>query len=132
MDTGAESVAMCAVGHKRKDLISHLRAMGLEVNVYDYHPHLNVNGEYHQVDIIFDDVKFTEDLIVHCSAERTYPIGRVHTGEFILLLDNTDHNGSCTIYSQNVFETMALENNLVSHAEMKLGSKYILHGLSLQ
>ena len=129
-DSGAERIAMCAVGHKRKELIESLIKMGLDIDVYDYHPYLDCE-HYKQVDVIFDDVDLSEyDLIVNCAAEKMWPIGKVHRGEFIIVHNNTVHNGHCTHYKGDVFEAIVEDNKLVELDRTLVEGRYFVYGVS--
>ena len=50
-------------------------------------------------DFVFDDVRLKE-CVIHYNCEKTYPVGRMHEGVFILRGDDKEHNGDCNpIYS---------------------------------
>tara|TARA_A100001037_G_scaffold55112_1_gene47412 strand:+ start:15128 stop:15547 length:420 start_codon:yes stop_codon:yes gene_type:complete len=45
-------------------------------------------------DFVFDDVRLRE-CVLHYNCEKTYPVGRMHEGVFILRGDDKEHNGDC-------------------------------------
>ena len=50
-------------------------------------------------DFVFDNVKLNE-CVINYNCEKTYPVGRLHKGIFILRGDDKEHNGDCNpIYS---------------------------------
>ena len=60
-------------------------------------------------DFVFDEVDLRE-CVLNYNCEKTYPIGRLHTGALILRGDDKEHNGDCNpIYS---IEQLVEENNL--------------------
>lgn len=132
--TAQSSVAACAIGYEHDELLDRLQMMGLEVNVYDSRP--DIKREYKRVDIILDDVKFHEDLIIHFNVENTYPIGKVHKGHFLLIYDDGFHKGNCTTYdtSKDVIELIAEDNNIsiINYMieEDKHKTYYIVEGVS--
>ena len=60
-------------------------------------------------DFVFDNVKLNE-CVINYNCEKTYPVGRLHKGIFILRGDDKEHNGDCNpIYS--VYDLIE-QNNL--------------------
>ena len=52
-------------------------------------------------DFVFDNVKL-HTCVLHYNCEKTYPVGRMHEGIFILRGDDKEHNGDCNpIHSIN-------------------------------
>ena len=50
-------------------------------------------------DFVFDNVRLKE-CVLHYNCEKTYPVGKMHQGIFILRGDDKEHNGDCNpIYS---------------------------------
>ena len=45
-------------------------------------------------DFVFDDVRLRE-CVLHYNCEKTYPVGKIHKGIFILRGDDKEHNGDC-------------------------------------
>jgi len=45
-------------------------------------------------DFVFDNVRLKE-CVLHYNCEKTYPVGKMHTGIFILRGDDKEHNGDC-------------------------------------
>lgn len=45
-------------------------------------------------DFVFDDVRLNV-CVLHYNCEKTYPVGKLHKGIFILKGDNKEHNGDC-------------------------------------
>ena len=45
-------------------------------------------------DFVFDDIQL-KDCILHYNCEKTYPVGKIHKGVFILRGDDKEHNGDC-------------------------------------
>ena len=77
------------VGPNERELTRVCRNLGLTVTVYDSDPKFD-----NPVDAVFDDVEFG-DLVVVFNAEKHYPIGLKHKGNFIIVGDNDQHNGDC-------------------------------------
>jgi|TARA_B110000881_G_scaffold40296_1_gene32794 hypothetical protein len=77
------------------ELMRQLETMGVEVWNINYDINYNTDDKVICKDAIFDDVEF-HGCVVHWNCEKTYPIGRIHSGEFILRGDNQNHNGDCS------------------------------------
>ena len=45
-------------------------------------------------DFVFDKVKL-HACVLHYNCEKTYPVGKIHKGIFILRGDDENHNGDC-------------------------------------
>lgn len=108
LDLNAKSVDLCCVGYKRQSLIDSLERLNIKVNAYDY----RLDLDYIQKDVIFDDVKLDSDVIVHFAVEKTYPIGRVHKGTFILLHDTVDSKYCCNYIDKNVVQQIVEQNQI--------------------
>tara|TARA_R110000772_G_scaffold2863_8_gene10472 strand:- start:5556 stop:5972 length:417 start_codon:yes stop_codon:yes gene_type:complete len=85
---GYESVSLVAC-NERTELVYMLEGIGIDVDVVDYDPKFP-----NPRDVIYDNVKFNE-LVVDFNAEKHYPIGKVYTGDMIVIGDNDQHNGDC-------------------------------------
>tara|TARA_B100000214_G_C23601082_1_gene460732 strand:+ start:55 stop:474 length:420 start_codon:yes stop_codon:yes gene_type:complete len=60
-------------------------------------------------DFVFDEVQLRE-CVINFNCEKTYPVGRIHKGVFILRGDDKEHNGDCNpIFS---FDDLVKQNNL--------------------
>lgn len=60
-------------------------------------------------DFVFDGVRL-KPCVLHYNCEKTFPVGRMHEGTFILRGDNKEHNGDCNpIYS---IEQLVEDNNI--------------------
>lgn len=69
-------------------------------------------------DFVFDKIKLKE-CVIHYNCEKTYPVGKMHTGYFILRGDNKEHNGDCNpIYS---IEQLIKDNNLTTVIDSHIG-----------
>ena len=71
-------------------------------------------------DFVFDDIQL-KDCILHYNCEKTYPVGKIHKGVFILRGDDKEHNGDCNPINSvekliedneitEVYETYVLKN----------------------
>ena len=57
----------------------------------------------------FDNIELKE-CVLHYNCEKTYPVGRMHEGVFILRGDDKEHNGDCNpTYS---IDQLVEDNNL--------------------
>ena len=45
-------------------------------------------------DFVFDNIKLYT-CVLHYNCEKTYPVGKIHKGIFILRGDDKEHNGDC-------------------------------------
>ena len=87
-DRGFESVTF--VGANERDLLlRNIKGLGIDVDFVDSDP------KFHNPrDAVFDDIDFKE-LVVVFNAEKHYPIGKIHKGNFIIIGDDDHHNGDC-------------------------------------
>jgi len=71
-------------------------------------------------DFVFDDIQL-KNCILHYNCEKTYPVGKIHKGVFILRGDDKEHNGDCNPINSvekliedneitEVYETYVLKN----------------------
>lgn len=76
------------------NLVHMIRKLGIEIDNINYD--LNFTGMPNLInkDIIFDNVKLKE-CVVHYNCEKTYPVGKIHKGIFILRGDDKGDNGDC-------------------------------------
>ena len=75
-------------------LMEQLRSMGIKVHCVNYDINYKDREDVICADAIFDEVEF-KGCVVHWNCEKTFPIGQVHRGEFILRGDHKEHNGDC-------------------------------------
>jgi len=76
------------------DLIDQLRSLGIVVHNINYDIKYKDRDDVICKDAIFDEVEL-RGCVVHWNCEKTFPIGQVHDGEFILRGDAKEHNGDC-------------------------------------
>ena len=87
-DRGFESVTF--VGANERSLLTRtLKGLGIEVDSVDSDPKFD-----NPRDAVFDDIDFNEVVVVF-NAEKHFPIGQIHKGNFIIIGDNEHHNGDC-------------------------------------
>ena len=91
------------------EMIHGLECMGVEVWNYNYDIKYRDAENVICKDAIFDDVEF-HGCVVNWNCEKTYPVGKIHSGEFILRGDNQYHNGDCNPISN--FEQLITQNEL--------------------
>ena len=90
-------------------LIRALRKMGIHVDNINFDINFRDMPNVICKDFVFDEVDLQE-CVLNYNCEKTYPIGRLHTGALILRGDDKEHNGDCNpIYS---IEQLVEENNL--------------------
>lgn len=80
-------------------IVNTLKALGIEVDNINYDINFkNMPGVVCN-DFVFDRVRLKE-CVLHYNCEKTYPVGKMHKGIFILRGDNKGHNGDCSpVYS---------------------------------
>jgi len=76
------------------DIIHQLEKMGIKVHNINYDIKYKSDPYVINKDAIFDDVEF-HGCVVHWNCEKTYPIGRIFSGDLILRGDSQQHNGDC-------------------------------------
>ena len=76
------------------DLMDELRSMGITVHCVNYDIKYENRDDVICADAVFDEVEF-RGCVVHWNCEKTFPLGKLHTGEFILRGDHKEHNGDC-------------------------------------
>ena len=83
--------------------------MGIEVDNINFDINFRDMPNVICKDFVFDNVELKE-CVLHYNCEKTYPVGRLHEGVFILRGDDKEHNGDCNpIHS---VEQLVDENNL--------------------
>lgn len=90
--------------NERSWLIRQIEGLGVEIDVVDSDPKFD-----NPRDAIFDNIEF-KDLVVVFNAEKHYPIGKIHKGNFIIVGDDENHNGDCNPISN--CETLIEQNDI--------------------
>ena len=94
---------------KKFSLIKSMRKMGIEVDNINFDINFRDMPNVICKDFVFDNVELKE-CVLNYNCEKTYPVGRLHKGVFILRGDDKEHNGDCNpIHS---VEQLVDENNL--------------------
>ena len=75
-------------------LIRALRKMGIHVDNINFDINFRDMPNVICKDFVFDEVKLKE-CVINYNCEKTYPVGRLHKGIFILRGDDKEHNGDC-------------------------------------
>ena len=87
-------------------VVNTIRKLGITVDNINYDINFKDITTVICNDFVFDNVKLKE-CVLHYNCEKTYPIGRMHKGIFILRGDDKEHNGDCnpinSIETINVF-----------------------------
>ena len=90
-------------------VVNTVKKLGIEVDNINYDINFKDMPNVICNDFVFDEVRLKE-CVMHYNCEKTYPVGRMHSGTFILRGDNKEHNGDCNpIYS--VYDLVE-QNNL--------------------
>jgi hypothetical protein len=89
-----DSVAFVATGILHKKFYS-IQALGIEYHCYDLDPGFT-REDYVLCDVIFDPIKLSKNII-NFNAQKMYPIGKVHKGEFIIIGSSDKHPGDCNV-----------------------------------
>ena len=97
--------------------MSDLESIGIECRYYGIDPIYSFDRRYVVCDVIFDTPSL-EGLIIHGNAQKTYPIGKIYTGEFIIVGHAADSPGDCNnisscdviIQQNNISKVLATEN----------------------
>ena len=77
----------------------NLKKLGIDIDNINYDINFLDMPNIICKDFVFDENKLKE-CILHYNCEKTYPVGRMHKGTFILRGDDKEHNGDCNpIYS---------------------------------
>jgi hypothetical protein len=70
------------------------KSYGIDYKCYDYDPKFRNIENYVIKDVIFDSVDIS-GLIVNFNCHKMYPIGKIFSGEMILIGSDNRHNGDC-------------------------------------
>ena len=90
-------------------IVNTIKKLGIEVDNINYDINFKDMPSIICKDFVFDDVVLKE-CVINYNCEKTYPVGRIHNGIFILRGDNKEHNGDCNpIFSSN---DLVVQNNL--------------------
>jgi len=86
-------------------------------------------------DFVFDNVKL-KSTVFHYNCEKTYPVGKMHQGIFILRGDDKYHNGDCNPITS--CEKLIEDNNLtevfdqyISKSKNKKYNQYLVYGTNI-
>lgn len=103
-----------------------IRQLGIEVD--------NINYDINFRDMpgiicnyfVFDNIKLRE-CVLHYNCEKTYPVGKIHKGTFILRGDNKEHNGDCNpiISCEHLAEQNELTTIYDSFQQLSKNKKYM-------
>lgn len=89
--------------------MNSLKKLGIEVDNINYDINFLDMPSVICKDFVFDDIPLKK-CVINYNCEKTYPVGRIHQGIFILRGDNKEHNGDCNpIFSVN---DLIEQNNL--------------------
>lgn len=89
--------------------VNKLRKLDIEVDNINYDINFKDMPSIICKDFVFDDVNLKE-CVLHYNCEKTYPVGKLHQGIFMLKGDNKEHNGDCNpIYS---IDQLVEDNNI--------------------
>ena len=86
-----------------------IKKLGIDIDNINYDINFKDISNIICKDFVFDNVPLKE-CVINYNCEKTFPVGRMHKGVFILRGDDKEHNGDCNpIYSvQDLIE----QNNL--------------------
>jgi len=77
----------------------NLKKLGIDIDNINYDINFLDMPNVICKDFVFDEIKLKQ-CTLHYNCEKTYPVGRMHKGTFILRGDDKEHNGDCNpIYS---------------------------------
>jgi hypothetical protein len=113
VDSGYDKVAFTAT---RPLDMQDLESMGVSCSYYGIDPEYYLDSKYTVCDVIFDNLTL-EGLIVHVNAQKTYPIGKVYTGEFIIIGHSAHNVGDCTSLTSC---DIIVEQNNITDVKIKL------------
>ena len=117
-----ETVTLLAC-NDRSELIEGMNKMGQNVFAIDYDPKFVGRKFYVCADFVFDEVKIL-GLAVHYNCEKTYPIGKLHIGDFVLRGDNKKHSGDCNPIES--CEQLIEQNRITEVYETKVTESHFL------
>ena len=79
--------------------VNTIKKLGIELENINYDINFKDMPNVICKDFVFDNIDLKE-CVIHFNCEKTYPVGRMHKGTFILRGDDKEHNGDCNpIYS---------------------------------
>lgn len=93
LESGYDRVSYVAPGRLPKKFYS-INQIGVSYHCYDMDPIFKNRTDYTICDIIFDYVNL-DGLMINFNAQKMYPIGKVHVGEFIIVGSNDRYPGDC-------------------------------------
>tara|TARA_B100002019_G_scaffold122652_1_gene105509 strand:+ start:518 stop:937 length:420 start_codon:yes stop_codon:yes gene_type:complete len=106
-------------------IVNMIKKLGIIVDNINYDINFKDMPNVICNDFVFDNVKM-RDCVVHYNCEKTYPVGRLHKGVFILRGDDKKHNGDCNPIES--IEKLIDDNNLTkifdSHVTKNLNKNY--------
>jgi hypothetical protein len=94
MESGWEEVSLVATG-RISDRFYSIKSLGMGYHCYDMDPAI-VRNDYTLCDVIFDPITLSKNII-NFNAQKMYPMGKVHKGEFIIIGSADKHPGDCNI-----------------------------------
>ena len=90
-------------------IVNTIKKLGIEVENINFDINFKDMPNVICNDFVFDNIRLNE-CVVNYNCEKTYPVGRMHKGIFLLRGDDKEHNGDCNpIYS--VYDLIE-QNNL--------------------
>ena len=90
-------------------IFNTIKKLGIDIDNINYDINFRDMPNIICKDFVFDNVTLKE-CVINYNCEKTYPVGRMHEGVFILRGDDKEHNGDCNpIYSVN---DLVEQNNL--------------------
>mgnify|MGYP001162360001 CR=1 FL=1 len=75
-------------------IVNMIKKLGIIVDNINYDINFKDMPNVICNDFVFDNIKLKE-CVIHYNCEKTYPVGRLHKGVFILRGDDKNHNGDC-------------------------------------
>jgi len=108
LESGYDKVSFTAT---RPLDMQDLESMGILCSYYGIDPEYSLDSKYTLCDVIFDNPDL-EGLIVHVNAQKTYPIGKLYNGEFIIIGHSIDSPGDCI--SLNSCDIIIEQNNIIN------------------
>jgi hypothetical protein len=94
MESGWDNVSFVAAG-RISDRFYSIINLGIDYHCYDMDPVI-VRDDYTLCDVIFDPITLSKNII-NFNAQKMYPLGKVHKGEFIIIGSSDRHPGDCNI-----------------------------------
>ena len=87
----------------------NLKKLGIDIDNINYDINFLDMPNVICKDFVFDEIKLKQ-CVLHYNCEKTYPVGRLHRGVFILRGDDKEHNGDCNpIFS---IENLIIQNEI--------------------